>query len=118
MFVHALGDWLSMTLDEAALQSLDWKDFKNGLRMARLTRQAEAEIVLYRVESESHEPFLRHEHIGGELYLVLRGTVEDEHGAYQQGDFVYLEPGTIHTPRASSGTIILVMWPKGVRIVE
>lgn len=118
MFVHPLGGLLSVTLDEAALQSLDWKEFRNGLKMARLKRQAEAELVLYHIESQTREPFLRHEHIGGEFYLVLKGTVEDERGSYKQGDFVYVEPGSIHTPRASAGTLILVMWPKGVRIVE
>jgi hypothetical protein len=44
--------------------------------------------------------------------------VEDESGAYQAGDYVYLEEHSIHTPRAVGGTVILVLWPKGVRVVE
>jgi hypothetical protein len=29
-----------------------------------------------------------------------------------------LDPGSVHTPRAIGDTIVLVLWPEGVRIIE
>ena len=115
---RSLLDILSITVDEEALARLEWKDFQNGLAMARLARQGEAELVLYRVESSQPLTFLRHEHLGGEAYLVLSGTVEDEWGTYHAGEYVYLERASVHRPRALGRTVILVLWPNGVRVVE
>jgi len=115
---RSLLDILSIQLNQDALTRLEWRDFPNGLRMARLAKEGEAELVLYRIESAQPLVFLRHEHVGGEGYLVLSGSVEDEFGTYHAGDYVYLDQGSIHRPRAEGGTVILVLWPKGVRVVE
>ena len=115
---RSLLDIISITVEEEALAGLEWKDFENGLFMARLARHGDAELVLYRVESRQPLTFLRHEHVGGEAYLVLAGTVEDEFGTYRAGDYVYLERASVHRPRACGGTVILVLWPNGVRVVE
>jgi putative transcriptional regulator len=61
---------------------------------------------------------LKHEHLGGEIYLVLKGRIADETGEYQEGDFVFLKPKSVHTPRAIGETLVLVLWPEGVRIIE
>ena len=116
--VYSLLDIFTVTLNEDTLNRLQWKDFGDGLSMARLASEGEAELVLYRVEADQPLVFLRHEHVGGEVYLVLSGSVEDEYGTYQEGDFVYLERGSIHRPRAIKGTMILVLWPNGVRLAD
>ena len=116
--VGSLLELFPITPNNAALDRLEWKEFGNGLCMARLAREGEAELVLYRVESDQPLFFPRHEHIGGEIYLVLSGSVEDEYGTYEKGDFVYLERGSVHRPRAVRGTIILVLWPNGISIVD
>ncbi|HEX2260504.1 MAG TPA: cupin domain-containing protein, partial [Candidatus Binatia bacterium] len=64
------------------------------------------------------DAFLKHEHIGGEFYLVLRGKITDETGEYVEGDLVFLDPQSVHTPRAVGDTVVLVLWPEGVRIVD
>ena len=116
---RSLSDFLSFTLDEAVLDRFPWRDFGNGLSMSRLARSAQRELVLYRISaSSSPEAFLKHEHIGGEFYLVLKGTIADETGEYHKGDIVYLDAGSVHTPRAIGDTVVLVLWPAGVRIVE
>jgi anti-sigma factor ChrR (cupin superfamily) len=119
---HPLKDLLTVRLDDQALDRLSWRDFGNGLSMARLAREGKRELVLYRVAADAApDAFLRHEHVGGEFYLVLKGAIEDETGAYAAGDVVYLDPKSVHTPHTPRGkgeTIVLVLWPEGVRILD
>ena len=116
---RSLNDFLKLDLDEAGLVQLQWRDFGNGLSMARLVREGQRELVLYRIGADAAaDAFLKHEHIGGEFYLVLKGRIADETGEYEQGDVVFLDPHSVHTPRAIGETIVLVFWPAGVRIVD
>lgn len=52
-------------------------------------------LVRYAPNSE----FSRHEHGGGEEFLVLDGVFSDEHGDYAAGSYVRNPVGTAHTPR-------------------
>ena len=116
---RSLNDFLRLELDDAALTRLQWRDFGNGLSMSRLARAGQAELVLYRIAADAAaDAFVRHEHIGGEFYLVLRGQIADETGEYNKGDIVFLDPRSAHTPRAAGETVVLVLWPAGVRIVD
>jgi len=116
---RSLNDILSIQLDETALDRLAWRDFGNGLEMARLAREGKRELVLYRIAADaSPDAFLKHEHLGGEFYLVLKGKIADETGEYETGDVVFLDPQSVHTPRAIGETVVLVLWPAGVRMVD
>jgi anti-sigma factor ChrR (cupin superfamily) len=116
---RSLNDFLHIELDEAALNRLQWRDFGNGLSMARLAREDARELVLYRPAADSSpDAFVKHEHIGGEFYLVLKGKIADETGEYEKGDIVFLDARSVHTPRAVGETIVLVVWPAGVRLVD
>jgi anti-sigma factor ChrR (cupin superfamily) len=116
---RSLRDFLKIDLDDGAVDRLPWRDFGNGLLMARLARQDRSEVVLYRIRADAKpDAFLKHEHLGGEIYLVLKGRIVDETGEYQQGDFVFLKAKSVHTPRAIGETLVLVLWPEGVRIIE
>jgi anti-sigma factor ChrR (cupin superfamily) len=116
---RSLNDFLNFEVDEAALDRLQWRDFGNGLSMSRLAREGQRELVLYRIAANaSADAFLKHEHIGGEFYLVLKGKITDETGEYEKGDIVFLDPHSVHTPRAVDETVVLVFWPAGVRIVD
>jgi len=116
---RSLNDFLSIQLDEAALDRLTWRDFGNGLEMARLARQGKRELVLYRIAADaSPEAFVKHEHLGGEFYLVLKGKIGDETGEYDTGEVVFLDPQSVHAPRAIGETVVLVLWPAGVRLVD
>jgi anti-sigma factor ChrR (cupin superfamily) len=115
----ALKNLIKIKLDESTLGKLLWKDFGNGLSMAKLAREGARELVLYRTKADADpRAFLRHEHIGGEFYLVLKGSIADETGIYEEGDIVYLDPSSVHTPRAVGETVVLVLWPEGVRILD
>jgi len=116
---RSLNDFLSFELDDAGLDRLSWRDFGNGLSMARLARENNAELVLYRIrEDASPDAFLKHEHLGGEFYLVIKGKIVDDTGEYERGDVVFLPPQSAHTPRAIGETLVLVLWPAGVRILD
>ena len=116
---RSLNDFLSFELNDAGLERLSWRDFGNGLSMARLARENNAEMVLYRIrDGAAPDAFLKHEHLGGEFYLVLKGKIADETGDYQRGDVVFLPAQSAHTPRAVAETVVLVLWPAGVRILD
>ena len=116
---RSLNDILRLDLDEQALGKLPWRDFGNGLSMARLAREGQRELVLYRTAAETApDAFLPHEHMGGEFYLVLKGQIADETGVYETGDLVFLSAKSVHTPRAIGETVVLVLWPEGVRLVN
>ena len=55
--------------------------------------------------------FAAHTHAGGEEFLVLEGTFQDEHGDYPVGTYVRNPIGTTHTPRSDEGcTIFVKLW--------
>ncbi|MCP5154640.1 MAG: cupin domain-containing protein [Ectothiorhodospiraceae bacterium] len=55
--------------------------------------------------------FSAHVHDGGEEFLVLEGTFQDEHGDYPTGTYVRNPPTSRHTPRADAGCVIFVkLW--------
>jgi len=116
---RSLNDFLRIEVDDAALDRLQWRDFGNGLAMSRLARAGQRELVLYRIAADAaRDAFLKHEHIGGEFYLVLKGKIADETGEYEKGEVVFLDPKSVHTPFAIGETVVLVLWPAGVRLVD
>jgi hypothetical protein len=52
--------------------------------------------------------FAPHTHDGGEEFLVLEGTFQDEHGDFPSGSYVRNPPTSRHTPRSGPGCVILV----------
>jgi len=115
----SLKDLLNIGINEEGLARLQWREFGNGLSMARLAREGARELVLYRIGAgATADVFRAHEHIGGEFYLVLKGAIADETGVYEHGDVVFLDPKSVHTPRAVGETLVLVLWPEGVRLVD
>lgn len=55
--------------------------------------------------------FSEHTHSGGEEFIVLDGTFQDEHGDYPAGTYVRNPIGTHHIPRSDDGCIIFVkLW--------
>ncbi|MFE8070796.1 cupin domain-containing protein [Marinobacteraceae bacterium S3BR75-40.1] len=55
--------------------------------------------------------FSSHVHEGGEEFIVLEGTFEDEHGAYPAGSYVRNPPTSQHVPRSREGcTIFVKLW--------
>ncbi|MFQ5843617.1 MAG: cupin domain-containing protein [Planctomycetota bacterium] len=108
---------VGLDLAPGALDALEWKELGRGVGIATLKRDGDTALVLYRVaEDAPQDAFTSHHHPGGELYLVLKGAIGDEDGTYGAGSLVWLPPGSRHTPRARGATIVLVLWPGGVRL--
>lgn len=76
--------------------------FRIGDEKARATS-----IVRYAAGSR----FSRHAHPGGEEFLVLEGTFQDETADFPAGSYVRNPPGTAHAPRSDEGcTIFVKLW--------
>ena len=114
-----LTDIFHLQLDEGALGSLAWRPFGKGVELAKLAREGDAGLVLYRVaEGAPRDAFAAHTHTGGEAYLVLKGLIADEFGRYGEGSFVWLPRGSRHQPWTEGETVVLVLWPEGVKLSE
>lgn len=119
IFRTSIKDIVDIHLVEDHINRLSWRDFGNGLSMARLAKEGKRELVLYRIAGDADpDAFVKHEHLGGEFYLVLKGRIDDESGRFDKGDVVYLDAHSVHTPRAIGDTLVLVLWPEGVRLVS
>ena len=106
---------MEIGLRAEALDRLTWRDYGKGVELARLAREGDAGLVLYRVAAGApRDAFFSHRHPGGEAYLVLKGVIGDEHGRHPAGSFVWMPPGSSHTPWAEGETLVLVLWPGGV----
>lgn len=119
VFRTSIKDIVDIQLVEDGINRLSGRDFGNGLSMARLAKEGKRELVLYRIAGDADpDAFVKHEHLGGEFYLVLKGRIDDESGRFDKGDVVYLDAHSVHTPRAIGDTLVLVLWPEGVRLVS
>jgi anti-sigma factor ChrR (cupin superfamily) len=107
-----LNDDLSLrTVVDAA--ALDWvASPAKGVERRMLFRIGEEKAratSIVRYAPGSH--FSRHAHPGGEEFLVLEGTFQDETGDFPVGTYVRNPPGTGHAPRAERGcTIFVKLW--------
>lgn len=91
-------DWVASPMAGVDRRMLD----RIGDEVARATS-----IVRYAPESH----FSAHVHSGGEEYLVLEGTFQDEHGDFPKGTYVRNPPQSSHTPGSDDGCVIFVkLW--------
>ncbi len=118
-FSADLSEWLTLGYDSEWLdQNVRWKDFGTGVRLGRLSRKDSTSLVLYDADPEVEvEAFKPHSHPGGEVYLVLEGEVYDEFGTYPKGYIVWMDPNSEHNPKTRERTLILVLWPDGVKVL-
>ncbi len=117
VFSVECGSWLSFNIDQTVLEEeVSWRDFGTGVRLGKLAREDGASLVLYECAEKVDEgAFAPHEHTGGEAYVVLEGEVVDENGVYPTGSVVWMQPGSKHAPETRGRTLILVLWPDGVK---
>jgi anti-sigma factor ChrR (cupin superfamily) len=117
VFTHDMSDWLSFNIDRDWLdKNISWRDFETGVKLGKLKREDKTSLVLYEADSEvTVDAFMPHMHPGGEAYLVLEGEVWDEEGTYPTGSIVWMNRETTHTPKTRGKTLILVLWPEGVK---
>lgn len=91
-------DWIASPMPGVDRKMLD----RIGDEVARATS-----VVRYAPASH----FSAHTHSGGEEFIVLEGTFQDEHGDYPAGTYVRNPIGTRHIPRSDDGcTIFVKLW--------
>ncbi|MDJ0611112.1 MAG: cupin domain-containing protein [Kiloniellales bacterium] len=91
-------DWVPSPLAGVERRMLE----RDGEEVARVTS-----IVRYAPGSH----FTPHTHGGGEEYLVLEGTFNDDSGDFPTGSYVRNPVGSRHEPRSDEGAVILVkLW--------
>ena len=74
--------------------------------------------MLYDADSDVEvEDFQTHMPPGGEVNLLLEGEVYDEFGTYPKGSIVWMEPESEHNPKTREKTLILALWPDGVKVL-
>lgn len=95
-----------------------WSPFRPGVSIRWLyrTEQAGPGAALLRYEPGACVPL--HEHLGYEHILVLQGSQTDERGHYPCGSLVVNPPGSSHSVRSEDGCVVLIIWERGVRIIE
>ncbi len=89
------GDWVDSPMPGVRRRMLD----RIGGEVARATS-----IVRF----DAGSAFSPHTHDGGEEYLVLDGTFQDEEGDFPTGFYVRNPPTSSHTPAARDGATIFV----------
>ena len=78
-------------------------------RLFRIGDEKARATSIVRYTPGSH--FSRHAHPGGEEFLVLEGTFQDETGDFPAGTYVRNPPGTGHAPGSDEGCVIFVkLW--------
>lgn len=99
VLIHADAlDWQASPMAGVDRRMLD----RIGGEVARATT-----IVRYAPGSR----FSAHTHDGGEEFIVLDGTFQDEHGDYPAGTYVRNPPTSSHTPGSEDGcTIFVKLW--------
>lgn len=100
----------SLPLPEAALAELPetpqlrWHwGFAPGARYTGLVRDPFTHSVLLIGHTPPRRAFPRHQHLGPEDVVLLRGGYEDEMGHYEAGQYVVYAPGTVHRPIVEPG---------------
>ncbi|MEM8541952.1 MAG: cupin domain-containing protein, partial [Pseudomonadota bacterium] len=92
--VHAPQvEWLASPMPGVDRRMLD----RIGGEVARAT-------TIVRYAPNSH--FSAHTHTGGEVYIVLEGVFQDEHGDFPVGSYVRKPPTSSHTPGSEKGCTI------------
>jgi anti-sigma factor ChrR (cupin superfamily) len=110
VFHHDISSFLKLAVDDEALTRLRWREVGRGLSLARLAQQGDNLLLLLRIEAGADPSnFVPHLHTSLEVYLVLRGLIEDETGTYGPGQLVCMPAGSTHNPRASVDTLVLAL---------
>ncbi|MGH1543360.1 MAG: cupin domain-containing protein [Arenicella sp.] len=99
VIVHSADiEWVNSPMTGVRRRMLD----RIGHEVARATT-----IVSYDAGSQ----FSPHVHTGGEEFIVLEGTFQDEHGDFPAGSYIRNPPQSSHTPGSESGCVIFVkLW--------
>jgi anti-sigma factor ChrR (cupin superfamily) len=67
---------------------------------------------LMRVDPGAHAPSHAHEEF--EQFYVMEGSIQDNHGTLQTGDFVCRPPGEMHWAASDAGALVLLIYTRHI----
>jgi len=88
-----------------------WDERRPGVHWKVLHEDGDRRTVLVRYEPGAVIP--RHRHLGDEQIYVLEGSVSDDTGTCEAGDFARRPPGCVHTVRSADGALVLAVMTGG-----
>jgi len=96
--------------------NLDWRSFDEapGVAFKVLRRHAADGGLTLMLRFAPGTSYPHHVHPAGEEYYVLEGALDDGPVTYTAGDYVYYPPGSAHTPRSSTGCVVLITLPAAI----
>ena len=103
---------LSIDLDTIISDPAAWEPFRDGVEVHWFyqTDHNGPASALLKYAPGSHVP--RHEHVGYEHILVLRGAQQDQYGNHDVGELTVNPPGTAHDVSSADGCIVYAVWAK------
>ena len=107
-------------LDESLVWSPPTGHDESPVAVARLAVDPQAEAMLFLLSVPGGERIPRHEHLGPEHVLCVRGACTDEFTRLGPGDYYSYEAGTQHYPLMEPGETcwIVVRVEKGTRFLD
>ncbi len=87
--------------------SRPWQERRTGVHWKILWKDGDRQTVLVRYDPGSTVP--RHRHLGEEQIFVIEGSVSDDTGTCQAGEFARRPPGCVHTVRSAGGALVLAV---------
>jgi len=89
-------------------EPLTWRKVSKSLHEAVLkTGQSSHEVCFHKIKKGGK--VVEHDHKGVEITVVLEGSFSDESGTYKSGDYIEMQPGNIHKPRATQDSDCLCL---------
>ena len=88
-----------------------WDQRRPGVHWKILHEDGDRRTVLVRYDPGAEIP--RHRHLGDEQIYVLEGSVSDDTGTCEAGDFARRPPGCVHTVRSPGGALVLAVMNGG-----
>lgn len=83
------------------LDNLDWRWTGPGIHSFKLDSIPNgSQLSLLRIQPG--KPIAHHTHKGNEITLLLEGSLSDEYGVYQKGDYILMDEQHKHRPVASN----------------
>jgi anti-sigma factor ChrR (cupin superfamily) len=92
-----------------------WDQRRPGVHWKVLREAGDRKTVLVRYEPGAVIP--RHRHLGDEEIYVIEGSVTDETGTCNAGDYARRPPGCVHTVRSTHGALVLAIMTGGTEPV-
>lgn len=102
-----------------SVESLPWKPTPTpGIDMKILMQDKEGGLLtaLFRWAPGTRLPL--HEHVEVEQTYVLEGSIEDDEGEVEAGDFVWRPRGNQHLARSPNGALVLSFFLRPNKFLE